>query len=82
MPTYLSAGFGCIFNCGRMAPTHKNGKFLYVVIFSQSGDWGMCCQECAEKGAQDETSIDSWFIQDEAGAGYKWGEEGIPEFSL
>lgn len=68
MTTYLSAGFGCIF-CGSLAPTHNNGKFKYVVIFSQTGEWAMCCEECAKKGAQDENSIDSWFYQDENGAG-------------
>lgn len=71
MVTYLSAGFSCTF-CESYAPTHNNGKFKYVVIFSQTGEWGMCCEKCATKGAEDETSIDSWFYQDDEGKGYKF----------
>lgn len=68
--TFLSASFSCTF-CDSFAPTWNNGKFKFVVIFSQTGEWGMCCEECARKGAKEETTIDSWYFQEENG-------EGIP----
>ena len=71
---YLSAGFSCTF-CERYAPTHNNGKFKYVIVFSQTGEWGMCCKDCAEKTADLDTNIDFVYKQDENGNGWELGKE-------
>lgn len=63
--TYLSAGFRCTF-CDDFAPSHDNGMFKFIVKFSQTGEWGMTCEKCAEN-PENAFGIDLFYKQDKSG---------------